>query len=97
MICPSPMSGVADLSGLYLCHCVDCGKPLKARGQPPAEPICRHCDIIRAAPEGMRETIRRTLQPLPDGDATPGPTAPPIEEQPVQMGLPIAAKPSAAP
>jgi hypothetical protein len=53
--------------------------------------------INTMAPEGMRETIRRTLQPLLDGDATPGPTAPPIEEQPVQMGLPIAAKPSAAP
>src|ERR1700679_1209928 len=40
--------------------------------------------------------VTRTLQPLPDGEAAPGPSAPPIEEQPVQMGLPIAAEPSAA-
>jgi hypothetical protein len=85
------MTGATDPSGLYLCHCIDCAKPLRARGQPPAQPICRHCDIIRAAPDRMRETIRRTLLPLPDGEATPDPIEPLVAEEPVQLGLPIAA------
>jgi hypothetical protein len=49
-----------------LVACVDCAKPLKVRGTPPAQPLCLHCDIIRAAPADIRERIRNTLAPLPE-------------------------------
>jgi hypothetical protein len=76
----------ANQTSWYLVHCVDCDKPLKAQGTPPEKPICLHCDIIRAAPEAMRELIRKTLQPIPDGEATPGPELP-QPEAPAQSVL----------
>jgi hypothetical protein len=53
-------------SAWYLVACIDCGKPLKAQGQPPEKPICLHCDVVRAAPEESRERIRATLAPVGD-------------------------------
>jgi hypothetical protein len=58
----------------YVTACIDCGKPLKSHGEPPAQPICLHCDIIRFAPEEIRERIRETLRPLPE------PEVPPVEQ-----------------
>jgi hypothetical protein len=60
------VTGAADPKTWYLVTCTDCGKPLKVLGAPPAKPICLHCDIIRAAPEEMRESIRDALRPLPE-------------------------------
>jgi hypothetical protein len=61
------MSGAVSLV-----KCVDCAKDLVAHGAPPEKPICLHCDIVRAAPEAMRDLIRKTLQPLPE-DSPPAP------------------------
>jgi hypothetical protein len=58
-ICPDP-------NAWYLVVCIDCGKGLKVRGQAPDKPICLHCDLIRAAPQTMREEIRRVLAPVPE-------------------------------
>ena len=53
-----------DASTWYLCACIDCAKQLKVLGAPPEKPICLHCDVIRAAPEDLRERIRATLRPV---------------------------------
>lgn len=51
----------------YIVHCIDCAKPLTSTGTPPAKPICLHCDIIRFAPESLREQVRAALAPVPFG------------------------------
>jgi hypothetical protein len=61
---------VADPNTWYLVKCTDCGKPLKVLGQPPKTPLCLHCDIIRFAPDAIRDSIRATLAPIPEDEGT---------------------------
>jgi hypothetical protein len=55
----------------YLTACIDCGKELKSLGAPPAKPICLHCDLVRYAPDAIRDLIRRTLGPVPEDPDPP--------------------------